>query len=73
MLLSILISLLLHFLSLSPTDGATNVSTTANLVLTFNENVKSSYQLPEQQTNYLFRIYKTTGDVLVETIDQVIC
>jgi methionine-rich copper-binding protein CopC len=48
-------------LTYSPADNATDVAITANLVLTFNENVQVG------AGNVL--LYKTTGDVLVETIN----
>jgi gliding motility-associated-like protein len=57
------------FFALSPTDGATNVTTTSNLVLTFNENVKKSATVGTVD-ELSFRIYETTGNVLVETIDR---
>ncbi len=55
------------FSSLGPVDGATNVLTTANLTMAFNENLKRSTATGTAD-ELSIRIYKTTGDVLVETI-----
>jgi hypothetical protein len=49
----------------SPTDGATGVTTTANLVMTFGEVVDV-----ESGADNDIAIYKTTGDALIETIDS---
>ena len=57
------------FFSLSPTDGTTSFSATGNLALSFNEEVKKS-TATGTAAELSFRIYKTTGDVLVETIDR---
>lgn len=58
------------FYALSPVDGATNVSSTANLTLSFTENIKISNASPGTTDEFSFRIYEAVGDVLVETIDR---
>ena len=57
------------FMLLSPTDGTVSFTASGNLALTFNEEVKKSVTTGTA-TETSFRIYKTTGDVLVETIDR---
>ena len=57
------------FFALSPTDGTNSFSATANLSLSFTEEVKKSVTTGTP-AELSFRIYKTTGDVLVETIDR---
>jgi gliding motility-associated-like protein len=58
------------FYALSPTDGSITASISANFTLTFNENVKRSVTSPGTSDEFSFRIYKTAGDVLVETLDR---
>lgn len=57
------------YYALSPTDGSPSVSTTANLVLNFTEEVKKSVATGTADETS-FRIYEMPGDVLVETIDR---
>ena len=57
------------FYALSPTDGNSNVSVSANLVLSFTEAVKSS-TIAGTSDETSFRIYEMPGDVLVETISR---
>ena len=57
------------FFALSPTDGLTNVSNAANLVLNFTETVKKSTAAGTSDETS-FRIYEMPGDILVETIDR---
>jgi hypothetical protein len=49
--------------ALSPADGATGVAVNANCVITFNETVIAGAAAS-------FRLYETTGDVLVEELDE---
>ncbi len=57
------------FYALSPTDGNTTVSVTANLSLSFTEAVKRSTTTGTGDETS-FRIYEMPGDVLVETISR---
>ena len=57
------------FVSLSPADGTTSFTASNNIVLSFNEEVKKS-TTTGTAAELSFRIYKTAGDVLVETIDR---
>ncbi|HEX6223096.1 MAG TPA: gliding motility-associated C-terminal domain-containing protein [Chryseolinea sp.] len=57
------------FFALSPTDGTASFSATGNLTLSFNEQVKKSTAAGTAD-ELSFRIYKATGDVLVETLDR---
>ena len=57
------------FYALSPTDGNSGVSGTANLVLSFTETVKQS-TITGTADETSFRIYQMPGDVLVETINR---
>jgi gliding motility-associated-like protein len=58
------------FYILSPTDNGINASITGNLSLTFNENIQRSVATSGTADDNSIRIYETTGDVLVETIDR---
>lgn len=57
------------FYILNPTDGGLNFTRTSNLTMTFNENLKRSITSGTAD-ELSIRIYKTAGNVLVETIDR---
>ena len=55
---------------LSPVDGTLNISVNSDLSLYFTEAVKISNATPGAADEFSFRIYKTAGNELVETIDR---